>query len=43
MYTFSNKILFAVSEQSEYLYVVNVCFNSQNMHLIILLIDCFDK
>ena len=35
MYTLSNKIIFVVSEHSEYLYVVNVCF--------IIFNDCFEK
>ena len=35
--------MFVVSEQIVYLYFVNVCFNSQDMYLMTLLIDCFVK
>ena len=31
MYTVSNKIMFIVSEQREYLYFVNACFNYHNI------------
>ena len=37
MYTLSNKIMFVVSGQCEYLYFVNVCFKSQNTYLITIL------
>ena len=38
MYTLSNKILFVVSEHSEYLYIVNVCFIIKTIFN-----DCFEK